>query len=217
MLYTVLSVLVALAALLIGYRAVKLLLLSSWFVGWLKGMFGLSLLGLAVGVGVLAFDIYSYKQIKAGQSVATVNIESVGEQKFDVVVVDSNGIQRRYPLAGDQWQLDVRMIEFKGYFSTLNLTPAFRLDRLSGRFYDIQKESSSQRPHLSVVTSPLGLDFWRFIYAHPKWFPVLGANYGSVKYWPMKTGALYGINLTVSGLTVVPLNDVAVAAVSEWK
>ena len=217
MLYTLVALAVVLAAAFVAYHALKMLWLSSWFVGWVKGMFGLSLLAVGLGIGVVAYDIYSYKQILVGQPVATINFETIENQYFDVVLVDTNGKQQRFSVYGDQWQLDARIIKWQGYFSGLNINPAYRLDNLSGRYYDLYQEPTQKRSSYSITKSPLALDLWQIIHQHPQWFSVLDANYGSARYLPMKDGALYQISLTNTGLHVRPLNDVANNAMSEWK
>jgi len=217
MLYTLLAVVIIALGLFVAYSAIKVLWLSHWFMGWLRGMFGLSLLALGLAIGVVAYDIYGYKQIMVGQPVATINFETIEDQYFDAVVVDANGKQQRFSLHGDQWQLDARIIKWQGYFSGFDIKPAFRLDRLSGRYYDIQKETSAKRSAFSIVNSPLKLDLWAFINEHPKWFSIIDANYGTARYLPMKHGALYEISLSNTGLNVRPLNDVASKAMAEWK
>jgi hypothetical protein len=217
MLYTLLALLVILLALWVAYKALKLLWLSSWFLGWVKGMCGLSLLAFGGAIGLVAYDIYSYKQILVGQPVATVSFETIEEQYFDAVVVDANGISKRFSLHGDQWQLDARIVKWQGYFSGFDIKPAFRLDKLSGRYYDISKETTAKRSTFSVITSLFYLDIWKFINDRPQWFSVVDASYGSARFLPMKSGALYEVTLTNTGLNVRPLNDVASKAMSEWK
>ena len=76
MLYTLVALVVVLVAAYIAFRAVKILWFSSWFMGWVKGMLGLGLLACGVAVALVAYDIYSYKQILVGQPVATINFEN---------------------------------------------------------------------------------------------------------------------------------------------
>ncbi len=217
MLYTLLALSVALVALFIIYSAVKVLWQHSWFLGWLKGMFGLGLLAIAVAVGAISFDIYSYKQILSEQPVATINFETIEDQYFAAVLVDAKtGKQQRFNLHGDQWQLDARIIKWKGYFSGFGLKPAYRLDRLSGRYFDIEKETTAKRSVHSIADTPYQIDVWRVINKHAKWFSVIDARYGSATYLPMKHGALYQISLSTTGLVARPLNDVASSAVAEW-
>jgi hypothetical protein len=217
MLYTLLAIIVVVLALLVLYRALKILWVSSWFLGWLKGMFGLSLLALAIALGALAYDVYSYKQILPGQPIATINFELIEEQHFEAIVVDALGNQQRHKLRGDQWQLDARVINWQGYLASFDIKPAYRLDHLSGRYYDLQKESKAQRLDIALAESPLKLDWWKFVNDHAKWFAFIDTRYGQAKYMPMRAGALYEIVLTKTGVNVRPLNDVASQAISEWK
>ncbi len=218
MLYTLLALTIAIIALFIVYNAVKILWKSSWLLGWLKGMFGLALLVIAVAVGAISYDIYSYKQILSEQPVATINFETIEEQYFVAVLVDvKTGKQQRFNLHGDQWQLDARIIKWKGYFSGFGIKPAYRLDRLSGRYFDIAKETTAKRSVFAIVDTPYQVDVWTFINEHAKWFSVIDARYGSATYLPMKHGALYEISLSNTGLVARPLNDVASNAVAEWK
>jgi len=217
MLYTLLALAVILIAAYIAYSALKVLWLNSWFIGWLKGMFGLGLLALGLGIGLVAYDIYTYKQISVGQPVATINFEGIEDKYFDALVAGADGKQQRFSLRGDQWQLDTRVIKWQGYFASMNIKPAYRLDRLSGRYYDIHKETTEKRSNFLIVKSFLGLDVWNIIHENPKYFPILDASYGTARYLPMKSGALYEISLSNTGLNVRPLNDVASKAIEEWK
>jgi len=150
------------------------------------------------------------------QPVATVSFESSEPQHFVAIVVGRNGKEQRFNLNGDQWQLDTRLIKWRGLLSALDIKPGYRLDRLSGRFYDIQKETAENRTSYSIINSLLALDVWRCMHNHANWFPVADTSYGSATYLPMKKGALYEIYLSNIGLVARPLNDVAKKAVDEW-
>ncbi len=217
MLYTLLAIVIILIAVVLVYRSLKFLWLNSWFLGWVRGTFGLCLLALGVGIGLVAYDIYTYKQILVGQPIATIHFEGIEAQLFDVVLVETTGKQQRFKLRGDQWQLDTRVVKWRGYLANYDVKPAFRLDRLSGRFFDIEKESAAKRPAFPIVQSLLKIDLWQFINDHPKWFPIVDTTHGSARYLPMKAGALYEISLSATGLNVRPLNDVASSAEAEWK
>ena len=155
MVYTLIALIVVLVAGYISYQSLKFLWLHDWFLGWVRGIFGLSCLAVAAAIGLIAYDIYSYKQILIDQPIATISFEQIEEQYFDAVVVDAEGKQMRFNMHGDQWQLDARIVKWKGYFSGFDIKPAYRLDRLSGRYYDITKETTAKRStfSLSLLTS----------------------------------------------------------------
>lgn len=217
MLYTLFAFVFAIVAVLIIHSAINMLLAASWFLGWLRGMLGLGLLSLAAVTGLLAYDIYTYKPIVLDRPVATVSFELIEPQYFTAVVVARNGKEQRFKLRGDQWQLDARVIKWEGLLSTLEIKPAFRLDRLSGRFYDMQKETSESRTTYSIVESLFGVDLWKFIRNNDKLFSLVDTSSGTPAYLPMKNGALYEVTLSTSGVVLTKaLNEAAEQAVAEW-
>lgn len=216
MLYTLAAILVALVAIYIAYKSFNVLWRNSWIAGFFRGLFGLGLLAFGVVVALLAFDIYSYKQILSEQAIATINFKQLGNQHYDAVLVDKEGHQQNFQLRGDQWQLDARVIKWQGYFATFNIRPAYRLERISGRYYDIEQETSAKRTAYVIHPSLYGIDLWRFINKNPEWVPVIDAAYGSATYLPMSDGALYEVTLSHTGLLARPLNDSARDAVAEF-
>lgn len=215
MLYTLIAVVVIAIAGFIVFRAGKILWLSDWFMGWLRGMLGLGLLAFGIAVGILASDIYSYRQVMNDAPVATISFEPIDEQFFNVLVADTSGKESRFQIHGDQWQMDVRMVRLSGYLSGFDLKPAYRLDKVSGRFYDIQKETTAKRAPQVIASSLLGIDWWSFVNNHPAWFSVVEASLGAARYLPMRPNASFEISMTEKGLSVRPLNQAASQALGK--
>lgn len=217
MLYTLIAIVVITIGGLIAYKALRILLRGSWILGWLRGMSGLLLLVVALALGLIAYDIFRYKQIMQEQIIATINFEKIEDQHFDAVLVDSKGNEYHYILRGDQWQLDARVIKWKGYLGTFGLRPAYRLDRISGRYYDLDQERTAPRTVYALNESLYSLDVWSWINKYPEWVPVVDAIYGSATYLPMADGALYEVSLSNTGLLARPLNAPAEDAIGAWR
>ncbi|MDF3014335.1 MAG: cation/multidrug efflux pump [Cellvibrio sp.] len=216
MIFTLLAILIGLIAAYLAYKAVRLLWQNSWFVGFCRGISGLALLALGTLIALTAYDVYSYKQVLQEQVVATINFDKIEDQHYFAVLADKDGKEQRVELRGDQWQLDARIVKWKGYLSTFGLKPAFRLERLSGRYYDIEQETTAKRTAYTVHNSLYGVDIWRIFNSHPDWVPVIDAVYGSATYLPMKDGALFEISLSNTGLVARPINAAAREAVEEF-
>ncbi|MCE3251476.1 MAG: cation/multidrug efflux pump [Cellvibrio sp.] len=216
MIFTLLAIFIGLIAAYLAYKAVRLLWQNSWFVGFCRGIFGLALLALGTLIALTAYDVYSYKQVLQEQVVATINFDKIEDQHYFAVLADKDGKEQRVELRGDQWQLDARIVKWKGYLSTFGLKPAFRLERLSGRYYDIEQETTAKRTAYTVHNSLYGVDIWRIFNSHPDWVPVIDAVYGSATYLPMKDGALFEISLSNTGLVARPINAAAREAVEEF-
>ncbi|WP_049629787.1 hypothetical protein [Cellvibrio sp. pealriver] len=216
MIFTLLTFLIGLIALYIAYKAVSVLWQKSWFVGFCRGVFGLALLLVATFVALAAYDVYSYKQVLQEQVVATINFDKIENQHFIAVLSDKDGKEQRVELRGDQWQLDARIVKWKGYLATFGIKPAFRLERLSGRYYDIEQETTAKRTAYAVNESLYGIDLWKLFNSHPEWVPVIDAVYGTATYLPMRDGALFQVSLSNTGLVARPMNDAAREAVAEF-
>ena len=216
MIFTLLAIFIALIAAYLAYKAVRLLWQNSWFVGFCRGIFGLALLALGTLVALTAYDVYSYKQVLQEQTVATINFDKIENQHYFAVLSDKDGKEQRVEIRGDQWQLDARIVKWQGYLSTFGIKPAFRLERLSGRYYDIEQETTAKRTAYTVHNSLYSVDIWRIFNSHPDWVPVIDAVYGSATYLPMKDGALFEISLSNTGLVARPINAAAREAVEEF-
>lgn len=217
MVYSAIAAVAALLALLVAYSAAKLLWKDSWVLGWLRGMFGLGLLALAVVFVLIALDIFSYRQIQSEQTVATLSFDKKADQLFDVRVVDAEGVAHSYKIKGDQWQLDARIIKWTGALSNIGIKPGYRLDRLSGRYYSLEKEREEDRTVYAFSESPVGVDVWAWLREMKERLPIVDAVYGSATYLPMADDAEFEISLSAAGLVARPMNDEARSAVGEWQ
>src|SRR5688572_6561642 len=140
MFYTILAIIITLIGLSIVFFSLKVLVKKGWFFGWLRGMWGIALVMIGLTLGLSAFDLYSYQQIVEEKTVATISFEKLGPQRYNAVLVDSSGRENRYELAGDQWQLDARVIKWPNALAAVGVKPGFRLDRISGRYYSLDQE-----------------------------------------------------------------------------
>jgi len=100
--------------------------------------------------------------------------------------------------------------------SVLGFDTVYRLERLSGRYGDVQNERSAPRTVHELAQDP-GLDFWSVARRYQRYLPLADALYGSAAYVPMAEGAEYVVTVSASGLVVRPANDAARNAVGGWK
>ena len=207
---------VALGILLLFF-SLKVLARTGWLLGWLRGMCGLLLVGAGVLLALMAYDVFSYRQILAEKSIATLSFERLDTQHFRTVLVDSAGKELRYDLMGDQWQLDARIIKWPGILSAWGVKPGYRLDRISGRYYSLEKERNAERTVYPLSHSEFGVDVWEWLQGAGKSLPFVDAVYGSATFLPMDDGALYEVTLSNTGLVARPLNERAQAAVARWQ
>jgi hypothetical protein len=130
-----------------------------------------------------------------------------------LVRIPSGDIQV-FTLNGDEWQLDARVLKWRGWANVLGLDAQYRLERLSGRYRDIEQERNAPRSVYALSDNP-GIDLWTWTIDHPTWLPFVDAVYGSATYLPMADGARYRVNMSQSGLLARPMNGHAQGAVAQ--
>src|SRR5690606_22564180 len=110
-------------------------------------------------------------------------------------------------VAGDQWQLDARVIRWSVPALLAGLPPLYRLERLSGRYVNLDQEREAERT-VHALDARAFPDLWTLKRPHPGWLPFVDADYGSAAYLPLLDGARYTITLNArGGLVARPADD----------
>ena len=186
----------------------------------LKGMgralSGLVLLLIAALITLLALDLRTYFELTYEQPVATVRFRALGPQYFRARLSYGGHRVIETDLHGDEWELDARIIKWRGFANVLGLKTLYRLDRLSGRYRSVRQERTAI--HSAVSLSPATWpDSWSLMHRYQQWLPwLLDASYGSGTFLPMANGAEYRVTLSPTGLVARPGNAAARQAVVHW-
>ena len=172
---------------------------------------------LVVAAAVLvAANLVTYARLTHEQEAARVTTRQLGERQFAVSVQASGLPPHHYNLRGDEWQIDARVLKWRAIGNLLGFDTVYRLERLSGRYGDLQSERSAPRTVHELAQDP-GIDFWSVARRYHEYLPLADALYGSATYVPMAEGAEYVVSVSASGLVVRPANDAARKAVGGWK
>lgn len=205
MLQSLISLLAVVLVALLLFGVFKSWFGKSWFFTWLKGTLGFICIGLVLYIGFLILDLWSYKRAFKEELLAEVRIEKLDEQYFLLHFKPVNEPSQAFHLLGDQWQVDMRLLTWKGPFLTLGVQPLYRFDRLSGRYSSIKHEKEKQRTLYELNGSDF-VDLWR---ASKSFNFGLHANYGSSIFMPMVDKARYSVFLHARGLVAKPTNQAA--------
>ncbi len=195
---------------------VRVLLKGNWFLAWLKGCAGLFLVCLAVMLASMAGDMRSYRPLLADQTIAKIRFTEFKPQIYIATVSIPGETENAFELRGDQWQLDTRIIAWRGMLASMDMQPLYRLGRLSGRYMTLEQERNSARYVHDLGASEFGIDTWKFLQGMHSKLPWIRPQYGSAVYMPMAHEASYEIVLAGSSLIATLLNDQAIVAVDNW-
>lgn len=172
----------------------------------------LAISGLFLSIGL---NLYTYQRLTFEQPVATLGIHKIGPQRFMVRLDPAHQPARRFKLAGDQWQLDARVLKWTGIGTLLGLDARYRLQRLSGRYANALGTNRRLHTAYDLAKNP-GLDLAWLATHDPGWIPLVDAVYGSATYLPMADGARYTVTLSRTGLLARPANEAARRAIRSW-
>lgn len=205
--------LLALLALII---AARILFAPHWFLAWLRGTLGLAFLALAGLIGVIAYDLRSYDAQVLDKPLVTLSFTAEGEQRYRVNLLEG-GEEREVLLEGDLWQLDARLLGWKGLAALIGLQPGYRLERLSGRFLAIEQQQSARHAQVQLAQSPYGIDLWRWLRLGQRDLFLFDPQAVRVTYLPIADGAVFAVSLSPTGLMAQPLNQAAEQALRDWQ
>lgn len=181
------------------------------------GLLVLAALAASALLFVLVLNLRTYARLTYEQPVAGITFEEHGPQRFVAIVTRMPSLEtQRFELAGDEWQVDAKVLKWTGVATVLGLDARYRLERISGRYRDVEQERTAPRSVYSLAETP-AIDLWAIAKAHPSWFWFLDGLYGSATYLPMVHGATYEVTLTQSGLIARATNPVARAAMFNWR
>jgi hypothetical protein len=215
---------IAAAIVLVGLAVAVLLAIAAvrrwrrWKIVGGTMLLGTGALTLAVALvaASLALNLFTYARLTHEQLAAHVTTRELGERRYAVTLQVPREPARHYDLAGDEWQIDARVLKWRGFATLIGFDTAYRLERLSGRYSDVASERTAPRTVYSL-TPEAGLDLWSLVRRHHRYLPLADALYGSAAYVPMAEGAEYDVSVSASGLVVRPANDAARRAVGGWK
>jgi hypothetical protein len=181
----------------------------------LHGLSSLVFLFVAAAIALLGLNLLTYDRLTREQHALTVRFAQAAEQQYNATLTYPSGEIRGYVLRGDEWQLDARVLKWRGLGNILGFDTAYRLERIGGRYRDIELERTAPRT-VYALHPPERIDAWTLLRTWRNYVPWVDALYGSATYLPMADGAAYEVSVSPSGLLARPLNDAARGAVGAW-
>lgn len=156
---------------------------------------GLLLVLLAIASALLAFATYRYLQLFHDRPVALLELHQEAPQRFRaslmIAQAGTNTSQlEHYELRGDAWLIDAQVLRWQLPAVLAGVPSLYSLDRISGRYDDIEQERSAPRSVYTLNDSALP-DLFSLKREFPRWLPFIDAQYGSATWMPMFDKARY--------------------------
>lgn len=163
-------------------------------------------LGVVLGsMLLLGSNLWTYTRLTNESEIGTIRFSALGGERYLVTLNLVDGDERSFELAGDEWQLDTRIIKWKAWANLLGRDTFFQLDRVSGRYSDAQMAQQAT-PSLVDLRDSSSLDLWSMAHQYPDTLFMIDAQYGSSVFLPMYDGAGYRIGMASSGVLARPID-----------
>ena len=182
----------------------------------IHGISGMATLCIGILLIAISLNIHTYQRLTHEQEIAHLTFRKISPQNYNVTIdFIHRGLQQDYNIKGDEWQLDARILRWSPIVQVMGLDAQYRLERLSGRYKDLNLERSSRRTVYSI-SNEAGLDIWSLAYQYKKWIPWIDAYYGNAVYLPMVDGGIYSLSVNQSGLVARPVNELSENKILQW-
>jgi hypothetical protein len=161
----------------------------------------LLMLSLTALSATLTISTQGYRALTREDVVATVTTRRVSEQQFEASVRFPDGRDTVFVLAGDEFYMDARILKWKPIANVLGLHTDYELDRISGRYLDLEAEQSSQRTVFALGSSK-PIDLFELRRRHPILGWLVDAEYGSGTFIATDDQALFDVLVSTTGLMI---------------
>ena len=181
-----------------------------------SGISCIASLALAAAAASLLFSYISYSRLTSEQVVGKIEFKRTGSDEFQARLMVAGDRDKLFQLRGDEWQMDARVVNWTPPATILGLDPIYKLERLSGRYSDIERERSEART-VHALNRRQAIDVWRIARQFPILMPGVDAYYGTATYLPMADGARFSVSLSRDALIARPANEAARQALGSWE
>lgn len=168
-----------------------------------KGPIGILFVAvLGLPVALLGWNLHTFNRLTDEAPIATLRFERLAPQHYAVELRSGDFCQpRHYQLEGDQWRLDARFLKWKPFANLFGLDAQYRLERLGGRYSDINQ--ANQRPSVAyAIGDKPALDLTDYLDEKwLSWSPV-DTLFGSSVYESIDPAYEYIVYRSQSGLLV---------------
>lgn len=155
---------------------------------------------VAISVMLMSASVYTFYALTDETLIAELRFEQVARERYRAYLSTGDFCEESvYGIAGDQWRIDAEFVKWYYWATLLGLESQYRLDRLEGRFSDVDDQNSrtgqahSLKPAtaLDVVALADTLGPMNFL---------MDASYGSSTYQTIEPGRIYSVYKSPTGI-----------------
>lgn len=184
--------------------------------GGVRLLAGGGVLAVAGLLSVVGLNLQTYSRLTHERLVATVDLTQNGPQDYTANVTLAEEVEATsYSVLGDELRMEARVLKWTPWANIVGYDAVYKLDRLSGRYADLEDEQTRERSVHGLSNNP-GLDVFKIVRDQGGLMGSVDAYYGSGTYVPMIDQAQYNVFMTQNGLITRAANETATEGLREW-
>jgi hypothetical protein len=158
-------------------------------------------LSLSALSGTLAASTQGYRGLTNEEVAMTVTTVPLPERAFAAHVQFPDGRDTTYTVAGDQLLVDAHILKWHYLANAIGLHTQYELDRLTGRYVDIEDERTRERT-VHSLKSVKPVDLFELVQRYSILALLVDAEYGSATYVDVGRPARFEVRVSTTGLLV---------------
>jgi len=153
--------------------------------------------------GAVSAGIRGYRSLTHEEVAARIQVQPLGSQRFQARFELPDGRRPTFMLAGDELYVDAHILKWKWVASWFGLHTHYELDRVTGRYRELEDERTKERTVHGLAPSRR-IDLFRLARAQARLTRLLDAEYGSASFVPADRPATYELRVSTTGLLIRP-------------
>lgn len=158
-------------------------------------------LSLAALAATLAASTQGYRALTREEVAATVTTLPTGPASFQAFVEFADGRDTTLAVQGEQLLVDAHILKWRYIGNVLGLHTQYELDRLTGRYLDVDDERTRPRT-VHSLKSDKPVDLFDLVERFSFLTGLVDAEYGSATYIEVGRPARFEIRISTTGLLV---------------
>lgn len=173
----------------------------------LRTLLGLLLLVTGGLLGAISVGLNGYRALTREEVAARVIVQPLNEpQRFSATFhITGRPEAIHYELAGDALYVDAHVLKWKPAANMIGLHTAYELDRVAGRYDDIERERAAVRTVYSLAPERR-IDLFGLRQRFAFLSPLLDAEYGSGTFVQVTEPAELEVRVSTTGLLIRPVS-----------
>lgn len=161
-------------------------------------------LALGALAGTLGVSTHGYRALTQEELALTVTTVPTGARTFQAFLEFPDGRDTTLHVLGDQLLVDAHILKWQYFANVLGYSTQYELDRLTGRYVDIENERALPRTVHSLKTDK-PVDLFELV-ARYAWLRFLvDTEYGSATYVDVDAPARFQVRVSTTGLLIRPV------------